>query len=176
MLSTLLLTLAWSCKDDDMGSRNFYSSCCETPGVDISIGQGNVFIPNIYTPNADGVNDVFVIFADQEIAEIQLLTIQNSNGINVFSLSNFPPNDFGFIWAPADANEAPNGLYSYSADIQSSDGVVENVRGSVCVYRCKTDTDSILTENISNCHFPTQHDGQGGHDPLAPSIENSNCF
>ncbi len=168
-----------SCKDDEMSNEeapmNIYESCCEMPGVDITIGQGNIFIPNIFTPNEDGINDVFIIWADENIAQVEELTIKDKAGTDIFTQFSFMPNEFNFGWLPSET-EAPNGLYDYDASIRSLDGVVESVSGSVCVYRCKTETDSILVENIPNCQFSTQHDGEGGHDHLAPSLESAECF
>ena len=179
MLSTLLLTLTWSCKDDGMSdereAQNIYEACCETPGVDISIGQGNIFIPNIFTPNSDGTSDFFIVLTDQNIAEINVFKVDDGEGNTVHEYFDFPPDFFAGFWAPSE-DEAQSGRYNYEFTLESSDGVTETVSGNVCAYRCKTETDFILEENIPNCQFATQHDGQGGHDPLLPSLENAACF
>ncbi|MEO1259180.1 MAG: gliding motility-associated C-terminal domain-containing protein [Bacteroidota bacterium] len=179
MQLTLLLTLAWSCKDDDMSNDeeplNIYENCCEAPGVDISIGQGNIFIPNIFTPNGDGINDFFTVFTDEDITQIKVFKITDGNKDAIYEFYNFPPDLFTGHWFPSE-DEATNGRYDYEFTIESSDGVTETVTGNVCVYRCKTDVDFILEENIPNCQFGTQHDGAGDHNALAPSLEDADCF
>ena len=179
MLCTLFLTLFYACKDDDMSDdgevANVYEKCCETPAIDVSIGQGNVYIPNIFTPNGDGINDAFLIHADQNIEQIESFLVTSQDGSTVFERLNVMPNEFASSWLPSES-EAPNGVYSYVARIKSTDDVTETLNSTVCVYRCKTETDSILLQNIPNCHFSTQNNGQGELDPLAPSLEDPECF
>ena len=52
----------------------------------------SIFIPNAFSPNGDGNNDRFTIFANDCIKEVKLLNIYDRWGELVFSNSNFPPN------------------------------------------------------------------------------------
>ncbi|MBK8956052.1 MAG: gliding motility-associated C-terminal domain-containing protein [Saprospiraceae bacterium] len=60
--------------------------------------RGDVFIPNVFTPNGDGVNDRFIVFSTPEIKEIQRLRIYDRWGQMVFEQHRFPPNEYAFGW------------------------------------------------------------------------------
>ena len=60
--------------------------------------KGDVFIPNVFTPNEDGVNDRFTVFSTPEIKEIQRLRIFDRWGQMVYELYDFPPNDVSYGW------------------------------------------------------------------------------
>jgi hypothetical protein len=178
---SILCLLAWAaCKDDDGNvienpPVNRYEACCGVQAVEATTGQGHVYIPNIFTPNGDGINDAFMIFADDNIEQIEELKVKDQEGVVAFAYFNFPPSRVEFGWMPSE-KEAPGGLYNFRAVIRSTGNVVDTVSGSVCVYRCKTEADSVLMENISNCQWPTQNDGAGGHDPFFPAFETDECF
>lgn len=57
-----------------------------------------VFIPNIFSPNGDGINDVFMIFAGDAVKSIKLLRIFDRWGDMVFEIEDFLPNDPQFGW------------------------------------------------------------------------------
>jgi gliding motility-associated-like protein len=93
---------------------------------------GKVSIPNAFTPNGDGRNDVFYIMGSQEIKVIKSLSIFNRWGMAVFSENNVPANDPGFGW-----NGLNNGRpltaesYVYIVVIEFKDGSQQVYRGSV---------------------------------------------
>lgn len=60
--------------------------------------RGDVFIPNVFTPNGDGVNDRFTVFSTPEIKEIQRLRLYDRWGQLLYELKNFPPNDVSYGW------------------------------------------------------------------------------
>ncbi|MCB0520658.1 MAG: gliding motility-associated C-terminal domain-containing protein [Lewinellaceae bacterium] len=180
----LLTLFAWACKDDGTNNPNpepepevpnIYKACCGAQAVEEAIGQGHVYIPNIFTPNSDGINDILLINADDKIAEIEEWVVKDTAGNTVFEYYSFFPNRFEYGWLP-DESEAPGGLYTYEARIKDTAGLLKTVSGSVCVYRCKTATDSILMENIARCQFGVQHDGAGGYDPNSALLEPDSCF
>ena len=162
---------------DNNDSLNAYEGCCEVAAIEMSIGNGNVYIPNIFTPNGDLVNDQFHIYGDSGIEEIEKLTIKDLDGQILYEKEgvSLAPFDYTHTWKPS-SEEAPKGLFNYSATIKSVDGITETISSTACSMVCKTETDSVLLSNKINCLFGTQHNGVGEVVPLAPSLENSNCF
>jgi gliding motility-associated-like protein len=57
-----------------------------------------IYTPNAFSPNGDGINDVFVIYTGPEVANVRELRIFDRWGDNVYFRENFPPNDPGFGW------------------------------------------------------------------------------
>lgn len=60
--------------------------------------SGNVFIPNVFSPNGDGINDLEIIFSSPEIKIIDQFSIYDRWGEKLFQKSHFPPNDPTFGW------------------------------------------------------------------------------
>jgi len=59
--------------------------------------QSQIFVPNTFTPNGDGVNDLFFISA-KGITLINLMQVYNRWGQLVFEAHNIPPNEPGRGW------------------------------------------------------------------------------
>jgi gliding motility-associated-like protein len=97
-----------------------------------TITGGKVSIPNAFTPNGDGRNDVFYVMGSQDIKIIKSFSIFNRWGMAVFSENNVPANDPGFGW-----NGLNNGRpltaesYVYVVIIEFKDGSQQVYRGSV---------------------------------------------
>jgi gliding motility-associated-like protein len=60
--------------------------------------RGEVYIPNAFTPNGDGVNDRFVVYSSPEIKMISRLQIYDRWGELVFEQKDFPPNVDLYGW------------------------------------------------------------------------------
>jgi gliding motility-associated-like protein len=97
-----------------------------------TISGGRVSIPNAFSPNGDGRNDVFYIMGNQEIKVIKSFSIFNRWGMTVFSKNNIPPNDPGFGWNGLD-NGRPSTAesYVYVVVIEFKDGTQQVYRGSI---------------------------------------------
>ena len=96
-----------------------------------------VFIPSAFTPNGDGLNDVFTIMGDIPAAfQVDQLLIFNRWGGIAFSNSNFPLNDPSQGWdGNIKGNPAPEGVYPYRAMVRFLDDVVYEYSGTITVYR-----------------------------------------
>lgn len=84
-----------------------------------------IFIPNVFTPNGDGSNDVFFIRNLPRETSITQLIISNRWGKEVFASENYQNN-----W---DGDGAADGIYFYRLQIKGDDaltGWVEIIRGS----------------------------------------------
>lgn len=88
------------------------------------------FIPNAFSPNGDGINDVFEVFPDYNwVAAIGQLKIVDRWGRVVYH-SNQP------IWdGTVDGRVGLQGVYLYAVELIMKDGMVQNQNGSVFLYR-----------------------------------------
>jgi gliding motility-associated-like protein len=93
---------------------------------------GRVNIPNAFTPNGDGHNDIFYIIGSQDIKIVKKFTVFNRWGQAVFSVNNVPANDPKFGWNGL-INGKPSSpdAYVYIAVIQFTDGSQQVFKGSV---------------------------------------------
>jgi len=85
-------------------------------------------VPNVFTPNGDRINDVFVI--QSENIETFTIVIQNQFGSKVFE-----SNDVNFEWDGTDLNgdKVNIAVYSYYIQAVGIDGAIFNIPGIVSV-------------------------------------------
>jgi gliding motility-associated-like protein len=100
---------------------------------------GEVLIPNIITPNGDGINDRFFIEppVDGTAYEQISLSIFNRNGKKVYENLSFEQiNDRSNGWAGANTNGQAlgNGVYYYILEMRSpSSGASQSIQGNVTI-------------------------------------------
>ncbi len=96
-----------------------------------------VFIPSAFSPNEDGVNDIFTIFAeDNQVTRIRQLLIFNRWGEAMYEAQNFPPNDLASGWDGTYRGQFMNpGVYVFWAEIEFADGEVILYKGDVSLIR-----------------------------------------
>ena len=95
-----------------------------------------VFIPNIFSPNDDGQNDVFFIQAGKQVQEIQSFLVFNRWGEAVFEARNFQPNDITIGWDGYHRGKRVDpGVFAYYVEVLYIDGYVELLKGDVTLIR-----------------------------------------
>lgn len=128
--------------------RPFYSStyqvtvvdengCEATDEVNVLVDKPrNVYIPNIFSPNRDGSNDIFFINASGEVAHVRSFQIFSRWGELIMELREFQPNDPQFGWDGRHHDQWVNpGVYVYRAEIEFIDGVNLIFKGDVTLVR-----------------------------------------
>ncbi len=111
--------------------------CTATASVLITVNQDKaVYIPNAFSPNADGINDYFIINTDQSVTLVQSFRIYNRWGAIIYEQSQFPPNDFTFGWNGNFKNQAVNpGVYVYVAVVEFVDQTTQQYSGDITLFR-----------------------------------------
>ena len=84
--------------------------CPATDSVYIEVVVCSVFIPNVFTPNGDGLNELFKV--DGEFLQAVHCRVFNRWG-QLVSIFNTPED--GWDGFNAEGNEAPAGVYYYDA-------------------------------------------------------------
>ena len=94
--------------------------------------ERDVFIPNVFSPNGDGLNDVFMVFAGQQVQKIRSFLVFTRWGESIFQANNFQPNDPVYGWNGVFRNQKMNsGVYVYFAEVEYIDGEVVLFKGDV---------------------------------------------
>ncbi|PHI19933.1 hypothetical protein CEQ90_10300 [Lewinellaceae bacterium SD302] len=120
---------------------NAFSAGVGCPSVDsvfvIVQDARRVYIPNAFSPNGDGVNDAFTVFADQpNVQSVQLLEVYDRWGGQVFVGENLPPNATASGWDGSNRDEpAQSGVYLYRAEVLFLDGRTISYSGNVNLLR-----------------------------------------
>lgn len=96
----------------------------------------NVYIPNVFSPNLDGINDEFLIYTGKEVERIVTLKIFDRWGELVYQNDGFPPNTPSEGWKGNFKGEKmSNGVFIYLAVVRFVDGKEIQYQGDVTLLR-----------------------------------------
>ncbi len=110
------------------------SGCKDSAPVFFRVDKsGGVYVPNAFSPNGDGTNDVFMIFSDtKSVLKVNSFLVFNRWGESVYQYFNFSPNDPAYGWdgkhkgLPLDP-----AVFTWFAEIEFIDGRVEIFKGDI---------------------------------------------
>ena len=95
-----------------------------------------VFIPTSFSPNGDGVNDIFMIYGSDEVKIIKTFQIYDRWGNQLFVSSNFLPNSTTNGWDGTFRDKMPtDGVFIYYAIVEFIDGKTDIYQGDVTLMR-----------------------------------------
>jgi trimeric autotransporter adhesin len=98
--------------------------------------QRNLYVPNAFSPNGDGNNDVFMAFAGPEVVRLNAFQVFSRWGEPVFEVYGAMPNDPNHGWDGTFHGQPLNGaVFVWVAEVEFVDGVVEVFRGDVLLLR-----------------------------------------
>ena len=96
----------------------------------------NVYIPNIFTPNEDGVNDFFGVFGGKDVVVVKTFKIFDRWGNLVYENGPFAPNDMSYGWDGTFNGKLMNpAVFVYYAELEFVDGETEVYKGDVTLMR-----------------------------------------
>lgn len=96
----------------------------------------SVYIPNVFSPNGDGFNDLFTIFAGSDVVEVKGFVIFDRWGNMLYQKGPFLPNDSQYGWdGTFEGQEMNAAVYVYYAEIVFADGLTEVFKGDVILMR-----------------------------------------
>ncbi len=113
-------------------------------GTDGCIASGSVKVavyiplrvPNAFTPNGDGRNDVFYVLGGPLGLVIKDFLVFDRWGQRVFQVRDAPAGDPAYGWnGRVNGEPAPVGSYVYIISVRTSEGLTQTYRGTVEVIR-----------------------------------------
>jgi gliding motility-associated-like protein len=117
------------------GVNQFFCSDTATLAVNVYF-QNKLALPNTFTPNGDGKNDIFYVISGEMVSRVNQFQIFSRWGEKVFETANVMPNDYSGGW---DGNfrgkPAPAGTYVYVLILGLTDGTTETHRGNITLLR-----------------------------------------
>ena len=98
--------------------------------------SNELWIANAFTPNSDGVNDVFYIRGNPQNTTIERFIIYNRWGNKVFEATNILPDDATLGWNGTFKGEpAQFEVYGYEVVARFSDGQKKTLKGNVTLLK-----------------------------------------
>ncbi len=115
------------------------NDCAASDEIQIKLTGLDVqyFIPNVFSPNGDGVNDYFTLFTGRgEVDQIELMQIYDRWGNQLFERQNFNPSIESLGWDGSFRGRPMSiGVYAYQIIYKYCDGSRHRIHGSVTLVK-----------------------------------------
>jgi gliding motility-associated-like protein len=96
----------------------------------------DIYVPNVFSPNEDGINDHLLISAGTDVEEIESFTIFDRWGNVIYLNEQFKPNDPSEAWDGKRKGGTMNpGVFAYKMIAKFEDGRLEIRYGDVTLMR-----------------------------------------
>ena len=119
----------------------YFDSLCNIEVCrDIKIDRKfDIYVPNIFTPNFDGINDFFTISSTNGLdVHIKSFSVFDRWGYIVYRKTDFivnsPNSNFGWNGL-IDGEKALSGVYVYFIEVKSDDGEITKFSGDITLIR-----------------------------------------
>ncbi|MCO6461539.1 MAG: gliding motility-associated C-terminal domain-containing protein [Saprospiraceae bacterium] len=113
------------------------NGCTDQASLTIKLRKKlNVFIPNVISPNHDGINDEFTVYTDDDVELIKTLKIFNRWGGQVYGKSDFMPNEPHLGWnGTYNGNELNPAVYVFYVELLLKNGDKVIYSGDITLIR-----------------------------------------
>jgi gliding motility-associated-like protein len=114
------------------------TGCTDADQVTVFVDRRRyLYVPNAFSPNGDGDNDILEIFAKPNtVKNIKTMQIFNRWGEALYQLDNFQPNNPTIGWNGNFRGEPMNpGVFAWMLEVEFIDGVTEVFTGDVTIVR-----------------------------------------
>ncbi len=107
----------------------------DTISIKTLCGATELFVPNAFSPDGDGVNDVLLV-QGKGVKMIKSFKIFSRWGELVFEKSNFLPGDRSAAWdGKVRGNPAPPDVFVYIAEVICEKGLPSSFKGNVAILK-----------------------------------------
>ena len=124
--------------------KSLTNNCCLESPYQSEFSGGHIFVPNIFTPDGDGKNDLFGPIL--EGATSYTLKIQSTKNKVLFSSENQP-------WDGISNGSRVRDIVGWTIVVNTSKAEQFTYRGQVCVLVAGND---ICPKNLDDCYFSNQ--------------------
>lgn len=111
--------------------------CRDSATIKVNVfWQNHLILPNVFTPDGDGLNDNFYVIAGKDVKLVKQFQIFNRWGQKVFEKLNGSANDYAAGWnGMFKGLKAPMGTYVYYIVVELQDGSSETHKGNITLIR-----------------------------------------
>lgn len=111
--------------------------CRASDGFPLTIVLGDIYVPNAFSPNDDGINDEFTFYSDNTSGEVfASLLIFDRQGNLLYEREDFDLNVPSLGWNGYSRGRLLNpGVYTYFGLVRFGNGVIKSYEGDVLLTR-----------------------------------------
>jgi gliding motility-associated-like protein/uncharacterized repeat protein (TIGR01451 family) len=111
--------------------------CSDSDTLTIKLNRTKeLYIPNVFSPNGDGFNDIFQVFSNAFVKEVKKLEIYDRWGELIFRQYNFSPNDRSLGWDGTFNGKPLNpSTFVYYIEVEFWDGTSGYKTGSINIIK-----------------------------------------
>jgi gliding motility-associated-like protein len=100
------------------------------------VRKRDVYVPNVFSPNGDGLNDMWTLYTDSDVKELPVVEVYTRWGELVFRKMHVQPNDPNEGWDGRFRGETLNpGVYVYRIEILYGDDLLDHIAGDVTIVK-----------------------------------------
>ena len=113
------------------------NGCESEDRINITVRKNNgIYIPNAFSPNEDGTNDSFIVFANNSVQSIDRMIIHDRWGAQVFAKDNPEPGNHAHGWDGTFRGRPLNpAVFVYYVEVTYIDGRTETFSGDVTLMK-----------------------------------------
>jgi gliding motility-associated-like protein/uncharacterized repeat protein (TIGR01451 family) len=111
--------------------------CYDSTSFTVQVNDAvRVFVPNAFSPNNDGNNDILILYSPGDVQKVKVFRVFDRWGEMVFEQQNFAPNYPAYGWDGRFQGQLMNtGVFIYMAEVLLVDGRTKIVTGDVTLIR-----------------------------------------
>jgi len=94
-----------------------------------------IYIPNVFSPNGDGINDYWRIYSRLDNTFVNSITLFDRWGELIFHKENYVVNSFDGWDGTLRSKTMQPGVFAYVGEITLGDGTSQQVKGNVTLIR-----------------------------------------
>jgi gliding motility-associated-like protein len=98
--------------------------------------EDDIFVPNAFTPNNDGVNEVFLVYAGESVEGVTSFQVFDRWGEKVFAKKGFPPNNPQHGWdGTLNGKPMNSAVFVWYLEVELINGSKYICQGDVTLFR-----------------------------------------
>ena len=137
MLSYCINPVLYGLQSDVVTATVYSGGCIDQDMLNVRVDvDANIYIPNVFSPNDDGINDYVTIFTDHRVRRIVYFEIFDRWGNQVFVGKDFLPNDPLKGWDGSFKGKVMNpAVFAYIARVELINGDQVDRKGDITIVR-----------------------------------------